>query len=98
MMQYSDEKETAVCNLASIGLPSFVNVATKEFDYDKLHSVVKVITLNLNRIIDLNYYPTNKTKISKSKFALSKSNIVDGLKMNKKNKKIMTRHHKIWSY
>jgi ribonucleoside-diphosphate reductase alpha chain len=67
IMQYSDEKETAVCNLASIGLPTFVNSTTKEFDYDKLHSVVKVITLNLNNIIDLNYYPTNKTKVSNLK-------------------------------
>ena len=64
IIQYSDENETAVCNLASIALPSFVNPDTKEFDYDKLHSVTKVVTNNLNKVIDINYYPTEKTKTS----------------------------------
>ena len=64
IIEYSDDKETAVCNLASIGLPSFVDVATKQFDYDKLHYVTKVITNNLNKVIDINYYPTEKTKTS----------------------------------
>jgi len=67
IIQYSDDKETAVCNLASIGLPSFVNVETKEFDYDKLHEVTKVITNNLNKVIDINYYPTEKTRVSNLK-------------------------------
>ena len=62
--EFSDEKETAVCNLASIGLPSFVNIETKIFDYDKLHEVTKVITNNLNKVIDINFYPTEKTKTS----------------------------------
>jgi ribonucleotide reductase alpha subunit len=64
IIEYSDDKETAVCNLASIGLPSFVNETTKEFDYDKLHDVTKVITNNLNTVIDINFYPTEKTKRS----------------------------------
>lgn len=64
IVQYSDDKETAVCNLASIGLPSFVNHETKEFNYDKLHEVTKVVTNNLNRVIDINFYPTKKTRIS----------------------------------
>jgi ribonucleotide reductase alpha subunit len=62
--EYSDETETAVCNLASIALPTFVNTVSKEFDYVKLHDVVKVVTNNLNRVIDINFYPTEKTKIS----------------------------------
>jgi len=62
--EYSDENETAVCNLASIGLPSFVNAATKEFDYEKLHDVTKVIVNNLNKVIDINFYPTEKTRRS----------------------------------
>jgi ribonucleotide reductase alpha subunit len=62
--EYSDENETAVCNLASIGLPSFVNTATKEFDYEKLHYVTKVIVNNLNKVIDINFYPTEKTRRS----------------------------------
>jgi ribonucleotide reductase alpha subunit len=67
VIQYSDDKETAVCNLASIGLPTFVDPVTRKFDYDKLHSVTKVITNNLNRVIDVNYYPTEKTKRSNMK-------------------------------
>ena len=62
--EYSDENETAVCNLASIALPAFVNPATKVFDYEKLHEVTKVVTKNLNQIIDINFYPTTKTKKS----------------------------------
>ena len=64
VVQYSDENETAVCNLASIALPTFVNLETKMFDYDKLHEVTKVVTNNLNRVIDINFYPTEKTKRS----------------------------------
>lgn len=65
--EYSDDKETAVCNLASIALPTFVNEATKVFDYDKLHEVTKVVTNNLNKVIDVNFYPTEKTKVSNMK-------------------------------
>ena len=64
IMEYSDKDETAVCNLASVGLPMFVNQETKTFDYEKLHEVVKVIVGNLNRIIDINFYPTPKTRRS----------------------------------
>lgn len=64
IMEYSNAKETAVCNLASIALPTFVNEETREFRYDELHRVCKVVTNNLNRIIDLNMYPTEKAKRS----------------------------------
>jgi ribonucleotide reductase alpha subunit len=68
IIEYSDEHETAVCNLASIALPSFVKVDSTskiaEFDYEKLHEVAKVVTFNLNRIIDVNFYPTEKTRRS----------------------------------
>ena len=67
VVQYSDDKETAVCNLASIGLPTFVDHVSKKFDYDALHNVTKVITHNLNRVIDVNFYPTEKTKRSNMK-------------------------------
>ena len=63
VVQYSNAEETAVCNLASIGLPTFVT-SEKTFDYDKLHEVAKVVTKNLNKIIDINYYPTEKTQRS----------------------------------
>ena len=142
IVEYSDSNETAVCNLASIALPSFIkstsnpfssvevytkdncnwcvllkdllkrknieyiehkltnqeeidtfknkwNVTTvpqlidnnnliggftdtidilrDQFDYEKLHKVTKVVTNNLNRVIDINFYPTSKTKISNIK-------------------------------
>ena len=67
IIEYSDDKETAVCNLASIALPIFVDQTTKQFDYEKLHEVTKVVTNNLNRVIDINYYPTEKTKRSNMK-------------------------------
>ena len=62
IFQYSDENETAVCNLASIGLPTFVTDGV--FDYEHLARVAGVITKNMNRIIDINYYPTEKTRRS----------------------------------
>jgi len=52
-----------VCNLASIGLPMFVN-DDKSFDYDKLYNVAKVLVTNLNNIIDINFYPNEKTRKS----------------------------------
>ena len=67
VIQYSDAKETAVCNLASIALPTFVNETTKQFDYDKLHQITKVVTNNLNKVIDINFYPTEKTRASNLK-------------------------------
>jgi ribonucleoside-diphosphate reductase alpha subunit len=63
IVQYSDEKESAVCNLASIALPSFIS-ADGTFDFEKLHAVAGVVTYNLNRVIDVNYYPTEKTRRS----------------------------------
>jgi ribonucleotide reductase alpha subunit len=62
IIEYSNDEETAVCNLASIGLPKFVQ--NGEFNYDKLHEVVKIITDNLNKVIDTTFYPTDKAKRS----------------------------------
>ena len=67
IIQYSDSNETAVCNLASIALPTFVNETDKSFDFDRLHYVTKVVTNNLNRIIDINFYPTEKARRSNLK-------------------------------
>ena len=64
IIEYSDSDESAVCNLASIALPAYVDVNTKQFDYNKLHDVVKVIVNNLNNVIDINFYPTEKTRKS----------------------------------
>ncbi len=67
IVEYSDATETAVCNLASISLSSFVDEKTKVFDYEKLISVTMVVTENLNKIIESNFYPTDKTEISNFK-------------------------------
>ena len=67
IMEYSDKSETAVCNLASIALPQFVDPVTKEFDYNKLHEIAKIVTNNLNKVIDVNFYPTVKTQRSNFK-------------------------------
>jgi len=64
ILEYSDANETAVCNLASIALPAFVDANSKTFDYDKLHDIAKVITNNLNKVIDINFYQTDKTRLS----------------------------------
>jgi ribonucleotide reductase alpha subunit len=66
IMEYSDDTETAVCNLASIGLSKFVK-EDKTFDYDKLHEVTKVVAENLDKVIDINFYPTDKTRVSNMK-------------------------------
>ena len=50
--------------MASVALPTFVNLETKTFDYASLHKVVKVVTRNLNNVIDINFYPTEKTRRS----------------------------------
>ena len=58
ILEYTDKDETAVCNLASIALPKYVNTETKEFNHEELHRVTKMVTRNLNRVIDKNFYPT----------------------------------------
>ena len=47
----------AVCNLASLTLPSFINTKSGTYNFHKLHNIAKVITFNLNQIIDINYHP-----------------------------------------
>jgi ribonucleoside-diphosphate reductase alpha chain len=67
IIEYSDDKETAVCNLASICLPRYIKTdekGNKIYDYEQLIRVSRVIVRNLNKIIDCNYYPTPKTKLS----------------------------------
>ena len=66
IIEYSDSQETAVCNLASLGLPMYISEA-KTIDYEKLYQVVQVVVTNLNNVIDINYYPTPKTKRSNFK-------------------------------
>ena len=62
---YSSPEETGVCNLASICLPSYVEDG--KFNFEKLHEITKVITKNLNKVIDKNFYPIEKARISNLK-------------------------------
>lgn len=64
IVEYSSPDEVAVCNLASISLPRFVDQKLGQFDYEKLKKIVKVMTKNLNKIIDGNYYPLPETRLS----------------------------------
>lgn len=66
IMQYSDPKETAVCNLASINLTHFVT-SEKIYDYKGLHETAYMCTVNLNNLIDTSYYPTESGKYSNQK-------------------------------
>jgi ribonucleoside-diphosphate reductase alpha chain len=64
IIEYSDSKETAVCNLASLSLPAFVKEDCSSFDFEEMMDVVRVAVQNLNRVIDINYYPTAETERS----------------------------------
>lgn len=68
IIEYTSPDETAVCNLASIALPKFINIPSgktksrdkslRTFDFDKLYEVAYQVTINLNQVIDVNWYPT----------------------------------------
>ena len=64
IIEYTDKDETSVCNLASIALPKYVNEETRSFDYEKLHEITKIVTKNLNRVIDRNFYPVETARKS----------------------------------
>jgi ribonucleotide reductase alpha subunit len=62
VIQYTSPDEIAVCNLASISLPRFIESGA--FNFDALHRVTKVITQNLNKVIDNNFYPCEEARRS----------------------------------
>ncbi len=62
IMEYTSSEEVAVCNLASIALPRFV--IDGQFDHQRLFDITKVVTRNLNKVIDVNYYPVEEAKRS----------------------------------
>ena len=65
IVQYSDSKETAVCNLASLCLPSYLENGV--FNFELLGEKTKELVVNLNNIIDINAYPTPESKLSNMK-------------------------------
>ncbi len=62
IMEYTAKDEVAVCNLASLSLPRFV--IDGKFDFDKLFEITQIVTTNLNKVIDINYYPVEEAKNS----------------------------------
>ena len=77
ILEVSNKNETAVCNLASIALPRYVVIPTgkvrekdkklRKFDFQKLYEVTYQATVNLNQVIDVNFYPTPETQNSNFK-------------------------------
>ena len=63
IIEYTSKDEVAVCNLASICLPKFVN-DDGSYDFETLHKVARNVTKNLNRVIDVNYYPIPESRNS----------------------------------
>ena len=66
IIEYSDPQETAVCNLASISLPSYVDgkKGKRTYNFSKLEETVKILTENLDKIIDIEYYPVETARRS----------------------------------
>ena len=64
IIEYTAPDEVAVCNLASIALPSYVNLSDGTYNFKKLHEVARVVTRNLNTIIDVNFYPVPEARKS----------------------------------
>jgi ribonucleoside-diphosphate reductase alpha subunit len=64
IMEYTSKDEVAVCNLASISLPKYVDVKRGDFDFQRLYDITRVVTRNLNKVIDINYYPIPEAEYS----------------------------------
>jgi ribonucleoside-diphosphate reductase subunit M1 len=64
IIEYTAPDEVAVCNLASMALPSYIDYARGEYDFAKLHEVTQVVTRNLNKIIERNHYPVEEARRS----------------------------------
>ncbi|KAI1269944.1 ribonucleotide reductase [Xylariaceae sp. FL1019] len=64
IIEYSAPDEVAVCNLASLALPSFVDYENESYNFQKLHEVTQVVVRNLNKIIEVNYYPVIEARNS----------------------------------
>lgn len=66
IVEFSSKDEVAVCNLGALNLPQYVT-DDGDYDFEKLHQVTKQLTFNLNKIIDINYYPIPEAKYSNLK-------------------------------
>lgn len=64
IMEYTSKDEVAVCNLASINLSKFADTTKKTYDFQKLYDIAYIVTKNLNKVIDINYYPVPEARNS----------------------------------
>jgi ribonucleoside-diphosphate reductase subunit M1 len=64
IIEYTAPDEVAVCNLASLALPTYVDIPNERFDFQKLHEVVQVVTKNLNKVIEVSHYPVQEARKS----------------------------------
>lgn len=64
IVEFTSPDECAVCNLASVNLSAFVDEAAHTYDFTKLYEVTKVVTRNLNKVIDINFYPIKEAENS----------------------------------
>lgn len=64
ILEYTSPDEVAVCNLASIALPMYINEESKTFDHQLLYDITYKVTRNLNKVIDRNYYPIPEARNS----------------------------------
>jgi ribonucleoside-diphosphate reductase alpha subunit len=98
VFQVSKPDETAVCNLASLCLPTFVKDG--EFDFTKLADVTRIVTRNLNRVIDKNYYPTEagrKSNMRHRPIGIGVQGLADvfqmlGLSFDEPHARVLNRH------
>jgi ribonucleoside-diphosphate reductase alpha subunit len=98
VFQVSKPDETAVCNLASLCLPTFVKDG--EFDFTKLADVTRIVTRNLNRVIDKNYYPTEagrKSNMRHRPIGIGVQGLADvfqmlGLSFDEPRARVLNRH------
>lgn len=68
IIEVTNQDETAVCNLGSLNLGEFVNAETKEFDFERLAETVTLVVPFLDRVIDINFYPTEESGYSNNKW------------------------------
>ncbi|KAF2117798.1 ribonucleotide reductase [Lophiotrema nucula] len=64
IIEYTAPDEVAVCNLASLALPAFVDYHRGEYNFEKLHEITQIVTKNLNKIIEVNHYPVPEARKS----------------------------------
>ncbi|MGW7414100.1 ribonucleoside-diphosphate reductase subunit alpha [Streptomyces sp. NPDC054863] len=68
ILEVTNDGETAVCNLGSVNMGAFVDVATRDIDWDRLDETVRTAVTFLDRVVDINFYPTEQAGNSNSRW------------------------------